>query len=488
MWIPSLFFGTLPWLLLWGSLRKTFVPKYSLFFLTTLFCLLASFGNYSLGWILRCVFDATLMPSFSARLPPDHVTSVYGLLAECLPGYGVFRYPAKWSTLTVALAISAASLRFSQLNDTELLRTPMIHRVTLWLSAAGLLLTLVLSNLPLARDTIALSIRSDAWLGQLNEPSMFHQLEIAFLIPLIVLGYLSCLRWRQRRTLVATQPSENLLHAWLAWGGLLEMLFVASHWCSFVPLHPSTPAGPTSSEFVWSDVSEANIERDRWLTATTVDVPGAIAEYQRTFALGKLGLLSNKHNLASMLSIEPQSIRQLRTGLNRLDNLSSTQPELDHALAWLGVEKRLVRSIDAHGVAMFGWQPVPACKQLCELICPTPADATNAKLRWHWVRCGQLEIEIDSPAEGHLIVRQFNDDGWRVLSDGPSTPALARDRSGLFVDLPIESGKSRLRLERIQWPRQLGWTISGASLIFTLIACGHANFASRRRQGRDQSN
>ncbi len=480
MWIPSLFFGVLPLLLLFGGFGSFWNSKYSLFLFAAIFALLASFGNYSLGWLLRCVFDAFGANSLSGRLPPDHYSSLYGLLAEWLPGYSVFRYPAKWSVMAVACATFAAAIRFDQFFDGDLLRVTAVQRLVLWMSGLGLILMLARAgDFLMVVATLRPQVLPDAWLGSPNGWAMFQQFLIAFSIPILVLGLVALVRWREKSLTLNLARTKLPVHALLAWIGLLESFLVATCWCSFVPPQQTDPEGPWTSEFVWADAGEANIERDQWLTNDTDDVSFAMAEYQRAFSLGKLGLRSNQHNLASILSIEPQRIKQLRMGLARIDDLSTNQPELDAVLAWLGVERRLVRTPAVDKPASFDWQYVPGPSQLCELYFDEPADGQDAGVKWQWFGCGQLKIEIDSPHKCQLLVRQFNDDGWQVVTNRQDSLPLTRDSSGLFIKCDVDSGKSQLTLERVQWLRQLGVTISVATVFIAIgIGCVQLRIAS----------
>ncbi len=477
MWIPSLFFGFVPVLLLLGGFKKYPNPKYSLLLLAVIFALLASFGNYSVGWLLRSVFDAFGASSLSSRLPPDHHSSLYGLLAEWLPGYSVFRYPAKWSVIAVACACFASASRFNEIFAEDFLTSTWMQRVVLVTSGLGLVLTLTCGSfLLMFFKGLQPRVVADAWLGSTSDSAMFQQIWIAFSIPIAVLGLMALVQWRANNLKGNSKPMQLPVHALLAWICLLETFSVATGWCSFVPSQSTKPAEVGTSPLVWSDASEANIERDQWLGNTTDKPSVAIAEYQRAFVLGKLGLLSNHPNLASMLSIEPRRMKQLRIGLARIDNLSTTQPELDSVLAWLGVERRLVRTTEAGKPASLDWQLVRNPKQLCELVFDDNSDGQDANVTWQWIACGRLQIKIDSPAQCHLLVRQFNDDGWHVLSDRDASPKLARDSSRLFIECAIESGKSTITLQRLQWPRQLGITISVATL---LLAMGIGYFQLR---------
>lgn len=471
MWIPSMFFGVLPLLVLLGGFGKCTNLKSTFFVLAATFALLASFGNYSLGWLLRNVFDAFGGSALSASLPPDHYSSLYGLLVEWLPGYHVFRYPAKWTVLVVAFATLAAAIRFDQLSAADLTRITWVQRIVLFVSGCGVLLTLLGSSLFAKYIATQSAKLSDVWLGGPNSSVMIRQLVFAFAVPVLVCGVLAIVRWRELKLKPSEANAKVPRHALLAWICLLESFVVATCWCSFVPLKPVTPAGAWSSEFVWSDVSEASIMLDQWLTDPVGDSTVAIAVYQREFALGKLGLLSNQHNLASILSIEPQRVKQLRLGLARLDSLAAVQPELDAVLGWLGVEKRLVRVRESGKRASFHWQTVPESKPLCELQFAEQINAKAATVNWKWIRCGQLEIEVDSPAQCQLLVRQLNDDGWEVVAHQRTMPQLTRDSSGLFLEFAIEAGRTKLVLQRSEWARRIGLIASILSLVIVVGAC-----------------
>ena len=475
MWIPSLYFGVGPLLLLIGGFRRPKGAKRNGLLLAALFALLASFGNYSMGWLVREFLSAGGADSLSRKLPPDHYSSLYGWLVEGLPGYSLFRYPAKWSAVVAACATLAAATRMGQLSEANLLQTSWVQRNVLWLSGLGLIVTLACSSFVNLVESMPAQIRHDAWLGAPTNAAMFRQLLTAFAIPLLVLGVLVLVRLRERKWLQSPTRALLPVHALFAWVSLLETCIVATCWCAFVPVKPIEPKGNWDAEFIWADASEADIERDAWLTDATQDASKAITDYQRVFALGKLALISQQHNLAAILSIEPERVKRLRTGLAQVDDLSTTQPELDVMLAWLGVERRLVRTRTRGEPAAFSWQRIPDAKRLCELRFAEPSPALTATLNWKWVRCGRLEIRIDSPSDCSLLVRQFNEGGWRIVADREAIHGspVTRDSSGLFVECAIAAGKSNLMLERVRWPLQVGLTISLASSLLAIGLTAH---------------
>lgn len=475
MWIPSLYFGVGPLLLLIGGFRRPKGAKRNGLLLAALFALLASFGNYSMGWLVREFLSAGGADSLSRKLPPDHYSSLYGWLVEGLPGYSLFRYPAKWSAVVAACATLAAATRMGQLSEANLLQASWVQRVVLWLSGLGLIVTLACSSFFNLVESMPAQIRHDAWLGAPTNAAMFRQLLTAFAIPLLVLGVLVLVRLRERKWLQSPTRASLPVHAIFAWVSLLETCIVATCWCSFVPVKPTEPKGDWDAEFIWANASAADIERDAWLTDATQDASKAITDYQRVFALGKLALISQQHNLAAILSIEPERVKRLRTGLAQVDDLSTTQPELDVMLAWLGVERRLVRTRMRGEPAAFSWQRIPDAKRLCELRFAEPSPALTATLNWKWVRCGRLEIRIDSPSDCSMLVRQFNEGGWRIVADREAIHGspVTRDSSGLFVECAIAAGKSNLMLERVRWPLQVGLTISLASSLLAIGLTAH---------------
>lgn len=499
MWVPSLFFGIVPLLLLF---RRNRAAKRNQRWLMLAACvaLLASFGNYSLGWLLRELLEAGGAKALAARFPADHVTSVYGVLADYLPGYALFRYPAKWSVIAVACFVLAAAVRFDQLDTNELLRGTRVRRVVAWCSglalmaAGGLMLVLWFggpnsASMAESLRNVFATPRTDAWLGPPMLGAMWRSVLFAFAVPLVVVAVLVGFRIRAEH--VASRAGGRLfVHSLFAWLCLLEMFVVAMNWTAFVEVKNVKPSGPFTAEVVWANPREANIVADQWLSDADANPLESIAEYQRAFVLGKFGLLEHQRNVVAQLSIEPERLKRLRSGLSRLDNLTERQPSLDVALAWLGVEQRLVRERDAQGRATFHWHRILCTKALCEFK-SADENADEAVVSWQWMRAGKLAMTVDCEANGRLLVRQFNDDGWQIDRAGEANGAgelqVERDASGLFVAIELPPGRHELMLVRKSWPLRVGLAISFVSA----LVCGglvYINRASHRRRDLDQSN
>ncbi len=106
-WVPSLYMGTVPFFLAYLSLtfyrsnsRRVWISW------IVVFALMASMGRLSVGYLIQSIGYWT---------ETDYTQSVssgwgglYWLLTSIFPGYGMFRYPAKWLTVA-AMGISVLS-------------------------------------------------------------------------------------------------------------------------------------------------------------------------------------------------------------------------------------------------------------------------------------------------------------------------------------------------------------------------------------------
>ena len=110
IWTPSLYMGLVPLLLalsVWSVRRNTHSRQQWLSW-TVLFALSASFGWYGLGWLAR---EAWRLAGGDPQrwVIGQPAGGLYWLLNVLLPGYALFRYPAKWFPFaTLGLAMLAA--------------------------------------------------------------------------------------------------------------------------------------------------------------------------------------------------------------------------------------------------------------------------------------------------------------------------------------------------------------------------------------------
>ncbi len=108
---------------------------------------------------------------------------------------------------------------------------------------------------------------------------------------------------------------------------------------------------------MWAGVGQANIARD---LDRMPELAGKL-QYQQQFALAKLHLLSSETgNLSAFMTLPPLALARVRYQLAQHDTLEPVNRRLDEALAWLGVQQRLVRDDGLH------WQAIPDPAPLIE--------------------------------------------------------------------------------------------------------------------------
>ncbi len=487
MWIPGLYMGIVPILLVgptcvavlgrmrWRmfakrELRRQATPEDRIVFLLVIgliFGLLASLGNYSLGWLLKSIGVNTGWP--------DHWTSLYGWLVEWLPGYNRFRYPAKWTAIACACLAILAGLELHRRDCRSLFRWSLFSKCIVGLSAAGLLSVLILQWLsqsgtaPLPSKFYERWASPDAWLGVPDANRIALLLLIAFGTPLVVI-----LAWQTLGALSRAgnnigdcreEPTNASLRSSIVWLVLFDVASVAWQWCSFVEPRAAQAVDWRQWDRVWVDQSEANIARDRWDDRSAV----SLQEYQEQFLLGKLGLLHQHANLAASVSIEPASIRKLRRQLWQIDTLAENQPELDRRLADLGVHYRLARSTNGTvGRSRFDWHPVSEPRPLCECVDRqgrTVNTSTAEILNWRWTSTDDLQLSVRCGDGALVLIRQFNDGGW--VAELAKTKPLAIQSMGdpewICIELP--QGDHRIKVYRSRWPQIVGGLLSFGAAI-----------------------
>lgn len=457
MWIPSLFFGCWPCLLVLLAVFKQ-CQRTRLLLVVATFALLTACGNYSIIWLLREMLSGLGLTSLAEHLPADHVGSLAWLLNVCLPGYSMFRYPAKWTVWFVAAASLIAALQFDrmpvanwQLSTRRFRQTiEMLSLVgfgvasCLWLAdSAGYSLDVWLSH-----------AAPDRWLGPPNTRSIAVSLTIACWIPLLSfrLGSMESVQLKPYLPNIAIVT-------------LVEMTLCASCWTSFLPAPTAsldslthaaesesahTPLEKRDTPFVWANHSQANLLSDRSVQSRQsfeLDQAG----YQQIWLLGKLGLLSDVRSLDATQSIEPLELSQLRTWLSRHDRLLNDQPDVDQVLRELGVTHRLLRTQVDNQPSQFAWHAVADPQPLCQLtIAGHKQPPESPEIDWHWHSPDRLNLHIAAPQVAILLVRQTNDGGW--LARNQQEKHLAIDQKSLFVQIPLSAEDTQVKLTR-KWFR-----------------------------------
>lgn len=510
MWVPSLFLGLIP-LLLIG--RRWWLPRMHVdlsadrwLLHAALLALLASFGNYSLGWMLRTAIESLgLQPFVNIRWPADHLSSLYGLLVELLPGYSMFRYPAKWSVLFVGCSALLAAHQLNRLDGVAWAEKSVIGRSGLCIgwTIAGLLLCVAWGAQADPQWTNRLEsaanlLRQDVLIGRPDMLAIFHNLGFACCVPMMVMSLLKIVQWRCGH-LIGGNYSLPSVHGILVWVTLLELFVTSTRWMVFVDA-PTTSSvlASAQSPSVWVDASEVRLDADQWMRAEglpAVEQPvnhdrqsDRQTSYQRQFLLGKLGLIEGVRNFGASMTIEPRLQQQLRGDLQRLDHLTETQPELDQVLAWLGVQRRLVRHpASADRPAQFHWHAVADARPQFDLQVVAPQSPPPSLQRAAWRTASVFEAQVLCSNTCRLVVRQFDDGGWRLNSPAEGSHPAARISSSpgdLFLTVTLDAGQHHLRIDRDPAPIRNGALVSILSAVGLCLAAA----CSIQRKGSNWAN
>ncbi len=457
MWIPSLYFGCFPCLLVLTALvrKRDWLTK--ALWGVAAFSLLAALGSYTPVWLLREILKSLGMIDWADKLPLDPVSGLYWLLCSTIPAYELYRYPAKWSVWLVAACSLLAAHQLSSYPTTGLPPiSKSLRRGVQFLSTIGCLAAIVVwwsAKNTNGLDKWLANTAPDVWLGPPEARAVAMSLIIAFVVPLCI------------ATLKFTANHIAMLT-------LVEMTVCAGCWVSFVPLPVVSELKAVEldnrepgSIFVWADRSEADIQQDI-PTILGKQLVHTQADYQQTFALGKLATIAEVRSLSASQSIEPASLAVLRSWLSKHDRLTENQPELDQALAELGVTHRLIRQRRPEGRADFKWQPVPNSQPMCQLLGDqviqahvvqdpknqdTIIQSANGLVSWQWLDSDSLEVHLNKTqpqqaSASRLLIRQLNDGGW--IARNKAGKKLTIEPTQLFVVIPLVTGETHVRLTR----------------------------------------
>lgn len=222
-WTPSSYLGLIPLLLAvstW-SLRS---PQSRVRLISWIGCvsLVASWGGFGIGWIVRQTLPSNLSEGWS-----DPVGGLYWLMVVCLPGYVYFRYPAKWLipfALATAMLAGIGAQRLEEIRD----------RLRKWLDRTALLSAVLLAAALTIRLTVAARWANaagdaglDDWLGPVEWKGAMTDLSGAL----------------AHGMLIAIMGSWILRRAWSTWrcGAGLAILTVVDLVIAAAPLIATAP-------------------------------------------------------------------------------------------------------------------------------------------------------------------------------------------------------------------------------------------------------
>ncbi|MAR13306.1 MAG: hypothetical protein CL681_25470 [Blastopirellula sp.] len=193
IWSPSLYMGTIPFLLailsirFWrGSLRVRYLSW------VILLATLASFGGYGVGWLVEEVRAAAGATEGWAYKP---VGGLYWFMVVFLPGYVYFRFPAK----LMVVATLGLSLLAARGFDRIRLSTALLRRVCGWL---GVLSCLGAAVTWCTRSPLSMKfaeVPAGAVFGPLDVSGAIDGMILAFLhVALVCGGMVALLSWQHR--------------------------------------------------------------------------------------------------------------------------------------------------------------------------------------------------------------------------------------------------------------------------------------------------
>lgn len=508
-WTASLSIGLLPalWALASWTRRETRRGQRFLIAVAAI-AGLAMLGNYAPVWLLRQACHAVGADAWSRNLPGDEVGGVYWMFTQIVPGYAAFRYPAKWSVwFACALALSAATALDRRDMSTRTLRR--LCEFVAALSAAAALAIVGLYALPVGKHAQVaftnwlVAAPPDGWLGRPDAQAVLQLwLQGALIAAAIATTVALCLR------LQSHAPRLRALVLLLTLG---ELAWAGNHWLVAVdvdrinanelaPLAESNRGAQDSAgplfERLWAGTARADVEswQVEYADPSQPDPSQAEREhvervcgYQMVYRLGKLHLLGPEQaNLSAFLSLTPRSLSAVRHLLAQADDHRADNPELDEALAWLGVTQRLVSDEQPT------WQAVPEARPIVQLLTAAEASADRpaaSSLSVESFEPERLRIQVSSPHPSQLVVRLLQDGGWTAKlwpRDGSAAEQAdleqvpASTHLGLFQSLSVPGGDWTVELSYCAPGWRMGLAISLSTLALSVVV-----FLTQRRRERD---
>ncbi len=105
-------------------------------------------------------------------------------------------------------------------------------------------------------------------------------------------------------------------------------------------------------------------------------------------------------------------------------------------------------------------------------------NAANARVKIDSYRNDEIDLSVDAPADGFLVLSEVYYPGWRAEVDGAATKVLRGDF--LLRVVPVRSGKHKVRLFFAPLSLLLGKLISAATIAAVVCALLYLRVRSRR--------
>jgi len=221
IWAPSLYMGLLPLVFALAAIRLgRRDPRQSWLSWLVLLSVVASFGWFSLGWLvhrIRAAAGGDVSGPWAVGAP---FGGLYWLMTVLLPGYIYFRYPAKLLVIA-ALGLSMLAVRgWDRAFDGPSSR---VRHGLLWLGGVSLLGAIVaLAVFPFRHAWLG-NVEPDVLFGPLDEAAACRDLLFAFLQTAVLCGAGWWLlrraaggaRWAQTAALVLVAVDLAVANGWM---------------------------------------------------------------------------------------------------------------------------------------------------------------------------------------------------------------------------------------------------------------------------------
>lgn len=435
--------------------------------LVALWSLLASQGEYSLGFWKDWLLPAAWQPGWLRGVPRE-VGSLYRWMADWLPMYANFRYPAKW-TVVVAWAL-AMLVGVGASRCGTFLAVPGRGRWPSWWAAGLMVVAVVVLGLAgclrqVAAEPPAWQQRAivDGWWGELDLRATASLLVVSGLHTLVIaVGLLLWNRWRAAQapeqtvcsaaTVGAPRRSvrqeaadragqrlgrQGLAHLWLLLLSL-DLGLAARAWLVWVDPECLQPPGVAVS--MEADGWQTPLKR-RWFRPSVGTLADAgrsaerplclcqVAAAQRDQLVGKLHLLGPLPHLTAQASMRPARVGAWIELLQRLDRESRSQPAAETGS--LPVDRLFQRL----GLASWRSLAEPLSQIDTSDRLPPVSYRVVRPLFWDQIEgdaSSEHELEVPDTAAVQRLV-----DCWLGNPDGLDRAAVRRlDWESLLVGLP----------------------------------------------------
>jgi hypothetical protein len=495
MWVPSLHLGTLPFLLLVTSLgfrHRMGLSKSSLsssMAVVLVVALASAAGNYSLLWVLK---QCQVAPSSWYSID-DAVTGLQWFWNNAVPGYRLFRYPAKWLPAAMLVLSCAAAQGVDRLIG----ESKRCHRsAASWLMVGGLALGvggwMLTSIAPLHAwfQRACLSAAEDPLTGPLDCDLARWTLMASGLHVAVAAGlWWVFLRWSR-----LSRPNWRLALAMLA---TLELTCLAA-WNTVGVSESLVRSGPT----------------DRPPSTAAERVQHSV-NLQNRFLHGRLHLINRVPNLEAQFSIEPRALAELRQWMEEQPRWRQM-----HALRRLGWDHSFAPSGLSPWIAQVDWPrwmslqawPIPedgrrspdsvwealvaldetridsiayAWRVMADELLNAPSQAGRVEMDWTSSSAAIVRLG-STQGEQSLVLRQLPSSGWCFTNDnGQRLRSLAVNE--LLTAVLVPAGTTQVRMRYTAPGLAVGCWLGGVLWLALLLRLTMLRFHHSFRTGRRRS-